>query len=97
MLLKSIQEGLKRDEYDKSLYLFAGKMALKNSIPTEAIGYLSEAIALDPEYMEAILVLMSVLAQQERYEDVIELYEHYKKMILNGTRSIPLLQMLMRI
>ena len=71
----AIQEGLKRDEYDKTLYLFAGKMALKNSLPIEAEQYLREAIALDPEYMEAVLALTSVLGQQERNEDVIELFE----------------------
>ncbi|WP_418301200.1 tetratricopeptide repeat protein [Lysinibacillus fusiformis] len=70
-----IQEGLKRDEYDKTLYLFAGKMALKNSLPVEAEQYLREAIALDPEYMEAVLALISVLGQHERNEDVIELFE----------------------
>ena len=75
----AIQEGLKRDEYDKSLYLFAGKMALKNSLPTEAENYLREAIALDPEYMEAILALMSVLSNQERDEDIIELFESLQK------------------
>ncbi|MGE7112242.1 tetratricopeptide repeat protein [Lysinibacillus sp. NPDC047702] len=71
----AILEGLKRDEYDKSLYLFAGKMALKNGLQAEAEQYLREAIALDPEYMEAVLVLISLLAQQERFEDVIELFE----------------------
>ncbi|MFJ7734829.1 tetratricopeptide repeat protein [Lysinibacillus sp. NPDC097287] len=75
----AIQEGLKRDEYDKSLFLFAGKMALKNSLPQEAEGYLREAVALDPEYMEAVLALISVLAQQERHEDVIELFETLQK------------------
>ena len=71
----AILEGLKRDEYDKTLYLFAGKMALKNGLQAEAEQYLREAIALDPEYMEAVLVLISLLAQQERFEDVIELFE----------------------
>ncbi|WP_264987846.1 tetratricopeptide repeat protein [Lysinibacillus piscis] len=71
----AIMEGLKRDEYDKTLFLFAGKMALKNSLPTEAEQHLREAIAIDPEYMEAVFVLTSVLTQQERYEDVVELFE----------------------
>ncbi|KOS69153.1 hypothetical protein AEA09_11750 [Lysinibacillus contaminans] len=75
----AIKEGLKRDEYDKSLFLFAGKMALKNGLPEEAVGYLREAVALDPEYMEAVLALMSVLAKQERHEDVIELFETLQK------------------
>ncbi|MEK4629259.1 MAG: tetratricopeptide repeat protein [Solibacillus sp.] len=77
--LKVIKEGLARDEYDKSLFLFAGKMALKNNKPDEAIGYLQEAIALDPEYMEAILVLMSVYSTQEQYEAIIELYEQLQQ------------------
>ena len=77
--LKVIKEGLARDEYDKSLFLFAGKMALKNSMPIEAINYLQEAIALDPEYMEAILVLMSVYSTQEEYEAIIDLYEQLQQ------------------
>lgn len=75
----AIKEGLKRDEYDKSLFLFAGKMALKNNLPEEAVRYLREAIALDPEYMEAVLALVSVLTQQARYEDVIELIDMLQK------------------
>ena len=77
--LKVIKEGLKRDEYDKSLFLFAGKMALKNKKPEEAVKYLTEAIALDPEYMEAILVLMSVYSTQENYEEIISLYEQLQQ------------------
>ncbi len=75
----AIKEGLKRDEYDKSLFLFAGKMALKNALPNEAESYLREAIALDPEYMEAVLTLISILTQQERFEDVVELFETLQK------------------
>lgn len=70
-----IQNGLKRDEYDKTLYLFAGKIALKNQLVKEAIDYLQEAVALDPEYMEAILTLMSIYASEENYEAIIDLYE----------------------
>lgn len=73
--LNIIKEGLKRDEYDKSLYLFAGKMAIKNGNQQEATEFLSEAIALDPEYMEAILILMSVFSTEQRYEEIISLYE----------------------
>jgi len=76
--LKIIKEGIQRDEYEKSFYLFAGKMALKNGLPEEAENYLQQAIALDPEYMEAILILMSIYANQESYEEIIELYENLK-------------------
>ncbi|MEO4053159.1 tetratricopeptide repeat protein [Solibacillus sp. CAU 1738] len=74
----AIKEGLVRDEYDKALFLFAGKIALKNGLVNEAIEHLQQAIALDPEYMEAILVLMSIYANEENYEAIIELYEHLK-------------------
>lgn len=50
-------------------------MAIKNGKQQEAIEFLSEAIALDPEYMEAILVLMSVYNTEQRYEEIISLYE----------------------
>lgn len=74
-----IQEGIKRDEYEKSFYLFAGKMALKNGLPNEAINYLQEAIALDPEYIEAIVVLMSIYAHEESFEEIIDLYEEMQR------------------
>lgn len=77
--LTIIQEGLKRDEYDKSLYLFAGKIALKNNLPDDAVNYLHQAIALDPEYMEAIYILMSIYEKHEQYDDIIQLYESLKR------------------
>lgn len=74
-----IKEGMKRDEYEKSFYLFAGKIALKNSLPEEAIEHLQKAIALDPEYMEAILVLMSIFHQREEFDKIIEIYENLQQ------------------
>ena len=74
-----IIEGLTRDEYDKELYLFAGKMALKNSLPDEAEKYLRQAIALDSEYMEAIITLVSILSKEERDEEIIELIEQLEQ------------------
>ncbi len=73
--LEVIKEGITRDEYDKELYLFAGKMAIKNSLPEEAEAFLRQAIALDPEYMEAVLTLVSMLSNDERDEELIEIVE----------------------
>lgn len=75
----AILEGLSRDEYDKELYLFAGKMALKLGKTSDAENHLRQAIALDPEYMEATLTLVSLLHAEERDEDVIELVEMVSK------------------
>jgi len=72
---EAIIEGLSRDEYDKELYLFAGKMALKLGKTTEAEQHLRQAIVLDPEYMEATLTLVSYLHSEEKDEEVIELVE----------------------
>lgn len=77
--LEVIKEGIMRDEYDKELYLFAGKMALKNSLQDEAEKYLREAVALDPEYMEALYTLVSLLSKDERDEEVIEIIEGLSK------------------
>ena len=87
--LAVIKEGLVRDEFDKTLYLFAGKMALKNNNPEEAIQYLNEAIALDPEYMEAILILISIYSKEERHEDIIELYEQISSQDFDWTALYP--------
>lgn len=86
---QAIQEGLARDEYDKALYLFAGKMALKNNLPNEAVEHLQQAVALDPEYMEAILVLMSIYSKEEQYEAIIELYEQLEKEQFDWTALAP--------
>lgn len=77
--LEVIKEGITRDEYDKELFLFAAKMAIKNSLPEEAEQYLREAVALDPEYMEAVYTLVSMLSQGERDEEVIEIIEGLSK------------------
>lgn len=68
-------EGISRDEYAKELYLFAGKLALKLGMEAEGEGHLRQAIALDPEYMDAIQTLIALLHAQERSEDVLELAE----------------------
>lgn len=77
--LEVIKEGITRDEYDKELYLFAGKMAIKNNKPEEAEQFLRQAIALDPEYMEAVLTLVSMLSTKERDEEIIEIVEGLHK------------------
>ena len=74
-----IQEGISRDVFEKTFYLFAGKMAIKLKNPEEAIKHLQEAIALDPEYMEAILTLTSIEHQMEDYDSIIERFENLKQ------------------
>lgn len=69
----AIIEGIARNEFDKELYLFAGKLALKLGKTDKGVDHLRQAIALDPEYMEAIYTLVSYFHAEERDEDVLEL------------------------
>ncbi|PKH10000.1 tetratricopeptide repeat protein [Planomicrobium sp. MB-3u-38] len=72
---EAIKEGLKRDEFDKELYLFAGKLALKLGNTEDGVENLRQAVALDPEYMEAIFALVSYFHSKEMDEEVLELVE----------------------
>ncbi|WHY75872.1 tetratricopeptide repeat protein [Neobacillus sp. WH10] len=71
--LHSIKEGIKQDEFNKELFFYGGKMALKLGKVDEAEQFFREALALDPGYIDAALTLNKLFFQQERYEDVIEL------------------------
>ncbi|HSI68138.1 MAG TPA: tetratricopeptide repeat protein [Planococcus sp. (in: firmicutes)] len=73
---ETIVEGIKRDQFDKELYLFAGKLALKLGKPDEGVHHLRESIALDPEYMEALFTLITFFHAEEKDEDVLELAEN---------------------
>jgi tetratricopeptide (TPR) repeat protein len=69
----SLKEGIKQDQFNKELYFYAGKIALKTAQEEEAERMFREALALDPEYTEAAFTLNKLLIKQERYEDVIEI------------------------
>lgn len=68
-----LKEGMKYDEFNKDLYLYAGKLALKTGDEEEAEQMFREALVLDPELTEAALILNKLLVHQERYEDVLEI------------------------
>ena len=60
------KDGIRRDEFDKELQLTAGKSALKLGLPEEAEEHLKEALALDPEYIEALITLASLYNEREQ-------------------------------
>lgn len=72
----SAEKGLTADPYNKELFLLAGKLALKQGDEVNAEAHLREAIAIDPNFLEAALVLNRLLIKQERADDVIELIQH---------------------
>ncbi|MEI5907198.1 tetratricopeptide repeat protein [Bacillus spongiae] len=71
--LKTVQRGLEQDSFQKDLLFFGGKLALKSGDNTLAESYLREALALDPDYIEAALILNSLLLKEEKYEEVLEI------------------------
>lgn len=73
--LERIQQGIEKDGFEKEYYLFAGKMALKLQLEEQAIDYFSQAIALDPEYIDGILHLVQLYMHREEYEEVVALAE----------------------
>lgn len=71
----TVKKGIKQDEFNKDLYLYGARIALKMGKEDEAESLLREALALDPEFIEAALTLTKLLLHQERYEDVLEIIE----------------------
>ncbi|MFJ8245291.1 tetratricopeptide repeat protein [Peribacillus asahii] len=77
--LKTVKEGIRADEYNKELYFFGGKLALKKGLDEEAEEFFKEALALDPGYLEATLTLLKLYMHQEKYENALECMEEVRK------------------
>lgn len=74
-----VQEGIKVDEYNKDLYLFGGKVAIKVGQIQTAESLLRESLAIDPGHIEAAITLSHIFLQDERYDDVIDLITEIRK------------------
>lgn len=70
---ETIKQGIKQDDFNKDLFFYGGKIALKLDHVEEAENLLREALALDPGFTEGVLVLNKLLIKLERYEDVLDL------------------------
>jgi tetratricopeptide (TPR) repeat protein len=73
MSLTAVQEGIRQDDFNKDLFFYGGKIAIKLGKTELAEKYFREAIALDPGFTEAALTLNKLFFHDERYEDVIDL------------------------
>src|SRR5699024_3719740 len=76
---QTAKKGLLVDEFNKQLYLRAGIIAHQLQLDTEGEDYIRQAIALDPEYKEAILFLVELLKEGDRHAEIIELLTEMKK------------------
>ncbi|MFD1707138.1 tetratricopeptide repeat protein [Siminovitchia sediminis] len=76
--IETAKEGLSLDEYQMELYVYTAGLLMKAGRPDEAEENLRQALALDPESVEAASLLNKILLQQERYEDVLEIFKNMK-------------------
>lgn len=77
---KVIKEGLSYDEFDKRLYYLAGEISLQLGNEQEAINYLEEAVLLDEDYKEAIMLLSNIYKKNDQYEEIVRLMSNVKKL-----------------
>ncbi len=75
---ETVQEGISKDEFNKELYLFGGKIALKQVLEEDAESLLRQSLALDPGYSEAAFTLNKLFFTNERYSDVLEIINMLK-------------------
>lgn len=76
---KTAKKGIERDEYNKELYFIAGSIAHQLGQKGESKELIREAIALDPDYKEAVLFLIEFLKEDEDYKEITELIREIKK------------------
>ena len=77
--LRTVKEGIHADEFNKELYFYGGKLALKKGLEDEAEQFFKEALALDPGYLEASITLLKVYMHQERYNAALECINEVRK------------------
>ncbi|WP_217585441.1 tetratricopeptide repeat protein [Lentibacillus saliphilus] len=77
--LLTAEKGLAVDEYNAHLYLLAGQMAHKLNQDQESEKYVRQAVALDPDFKEAVLFLIELLKANDQHDAIIELLQSIKR------------------
>lgn len=72
------KQGLEQDSFNKELYLTCAKLARELDNDEEVEEYIREAVALDPDFLEATLFFLEFLKEEDRHSDVIELLTSIK-------------------
>ena len=80
MAIEVAEEGMKEDPFNKEIFLYGAELASKKGDSPKAIKWLSEAIAIDPGYLEAILTLGKLYLHEEQYSEVIDLVSSVREM-----------------
>lgn len=74
-----VARGLGYDQHNKELFLLAGHIEVTLRHPEKAIEYVQEAIKLDSDYKEAVLVLIDLYKDIMEYKEIILLLERIKR------------------
>jgi tetratricopeptide (TPR) repeat protein len=75
---KTVKKGLETDEFNKELYYYAGVLAHRIGKLNESELFIREAIALDPDYKEAVLFLIEIFKKKEQFADIADLLNEIK-------------------
>ncbi|MCT1903219.1 tetratricopeptide repeat protein [Oceanobacillus sojae] len=75
---KTVQQGLERDSYQKELFFLASDIAHQLGKNDESEEHVRQAIALEPDYKEAVLFLIELLKEKEAFDEIIELIQSIK-------------------
>lgn len=77
---ETAKKGLEIDEFNKELYHLAGMLARRMGNYHESVQMIKQAIAIDPGFKEAILLLTEIYKAEDAFEDIIELLTHTLEM-----------------
>ncbi|WP_077326676.1 tetratricopeptide repeat protein [Virgibacillus siamensis] len=80
---QTAKKGLKVDEFNKELFFLAGSLAHQLNANDESEKWIREAIALDPDYKEAILFLIELFKTNDNQAGIIDLLNEIKKIGAN--------------
>lgn len=72
-------QGLEVDEFNKELYFETAFYAEKLGKIKDAKKYIQEAVALDPDYREAVLFLIAILKDEENHEEIIDMLQSIRE------------------
>lgn len=75
----TIIDGIRYDEFNKELYFYGGKIALKLGKEDDGERLLKRALTLDPEYIESGLALNKLYLHQEKYNEVLSVIQSFKE------------------
>jgi tetratricopeptide (TPR) repeat protein len=82
-----IKEGLRRDEHNEAIYLQGAELAYKTHRSEQGEAWVRSALQINPSRIEPLLRLGDQYAREERFEDILSLYNP----LIDTKEEIPLM------